>query len=163
MAKLLLKEDVDALGRKGEIVTVKPGYARNFLLPQGLALIADANALRMQERLKEERKKQAVVDLKESEILAEKMKGIVLTTNVKVDQEGHMYGSVTAHDLMKQLEQEHGIILGKRDIQLKHPIKTLGSHTIEVKLKEGVKTEFGVTIHAEGVVEQIPFSQEASA
>lgn len=154
--KLLLKEDVDVLGRKGEIVNVRPGYARNFLIPQGLAIIADANALRMQSRLQEERKKQAVVDLKESEELAVRMQEIILAIDVKVDQEGHMYGSVTSQDLMKLLEQQHGIKLGRRDIQLKHAIKTLGSHTIEVKLKEGVKTSFVAKINAEGVIEQAP-------
>ena len=76
MAQLLLLEDVEALGRSGEIVNVKPGYARNFLLPQGLAVIANKNALRMQERLKEERQKRAIADKQESDAIAAKIEGV---------------------------------------------------------------------------------------
>ena len=97
--KLLLLEDVEALGRSGDIVGVKPGYARNFLLPQGLAIIADKRALRMQARLQEERRNRAIVDRKESEELAAKLEGQNLTTIVKVDHDGHMYGSVNVADV----------------------------------------------------------------
>ena len=97
--KLLLLEDVEALGRKGEVVSAKPGYVRNFLLPQRLAVIASANTLRKQERLKAEREKQAVVDRKESEELAVQIEASTLETKVKVDPEGHMYGSVSAGDI----------------------------------------------------------------
>lgn len=150
--KLLLKEDVEALGRKGDIVSVKPGYARNFLLPQGLGLIADKNALRVQETLRQERMKQAVVDKKDAEELAAKLKDLTISTTVKVDQMGHMYGSVSAHDLHAMLQNQHGIILGKRDIQLKHAIKKTGIQTINVKLKEGVESSFKAEITAEGYV-----------
>lgn len=147
--KLLLLEDVEALGRSGDIVGVKPGYARNFLLPQGLAIVADKRALRMQTRLQEERKKKAVVDLKESEELATKLEGQTLTTIVKVDHEGHMYGSVSSSDVADLLEKQLSIALDKRAIQLKHAIKDTGVHTIHVKLKEGVQASFNLTIEPE--------------
>lgn len=147
--KLLLLEDVEALGRSGDIVGVKPGYARNFLLPQGLAIIADKKALRMQARLQEERRKKAIVDRKESEELAAKIQDQNLTTIVKVDQEGHMYGSVNASDIADLLQQQASIALEKRSIQLKHPLKAVGVHTIHVKLKEGVQATFSLTIEPE--------------
>ncbi len=147
--KLLLLEDVEALGRSGDIVAVKPGYARNFLLPQGLGVVADKRALRMQARLQEERKKRATVDLKESEELAAKIEGQNLTTIVKVDQEGHMYGSVSATDIADLLEQQLSISLEKRAIQLKHPLKETGVHVIHVKLKEGIQATFNLTIESE--------------
>lgn len=147
--KLLLLEDVEALGRSGDIVSVKPGYARNFLLPQCLAIVADKKALRMQTRLQEERKKKAIVDRKESEELATKLQGQNLTTIVKVDHDGHMYGSVSAADIADLLEQQVAIAVEKRTIQLKHPIKETGIHTIHVKLNEGVQASFSLTIEPE--------------
>lgn len=157
--ELLLTEDVDALGRKGEIVKVKPGYARNFLLPRKMAFMATKNALRRQAALQEERAKQAVIDKKDSEALALKLKEINLETTVKVDPQGHMYGSVSALDLHKMLESEHGIVLGKRDILLKHPLKKVGTYTVNVRLKEDVEATFGIKINGEGYVEPEPVPQ----
>lgn len=136
--KLLLLEDVDGLGRKGDLVNARPGYVRNFLLPQGLVVIADANTIRMQARLKEERQKQAVVDKKESEELASKLEGINLSITVKVDHEGHMYGSVSALDIVHLLNEQANVAVEKRFVQLTHPIKETGVHNIKFKLKEGI-------------------------
>lgn len=147
--KLLLIEDIEALGRSGEIVSVKPGYARNFLLPQGFAIIADKRALRQQERLKEERQKRAVEDKKESDAVSQALEGISLVIIVKVDHEGHMYGSVTSHEIAHLLEKEHKIVLEKKNILIKHPIKTTGAYTIQVKLKEGVTSSFQLKVLSE--------------
>jgi len=150
--KLLLLEDVEALGRSGDIVSVKPGYARNFLLPQGLAIIADKKALHMQARLQEERQKKAAVDRQASDELATKLEGQNITTVVKVDHEGHMYGSVNISDIVELLEQQMTIVLDKRAVQLKHPIKTTGVHKIHLKLKEGVQVSFSLTVEPEAKV-----------
>jgi large subunit ribosomal protein L9 len=147
--KLLLLEDVDTLGRSGELVNVKPGYARNFLLPQGLAVMADKHALKMQDRLRQERQKQAEVDKKESEEAAGRLDGISVTKVVKVDQEGHMYGSVTVADIVQLVSEHYQIELDKKDIQLKHAIKTTGVHPIPVKLKEGVTASFNLKVMSE--------------
>lgn len=136
-AKMLLIQDVENLGRSGDIVSVKPGYSRNYLLPQGFAVAADKHTLRMQARLKEERLKKAVADKEESDLIANALVGVVISTVVKVDHEGHMYGSVSAGDIIDLL-QAVNVSLEKRSIVLKHPIKELGEHTITVKLKEGV-------------------------
>jgi large subunit ribosomal protein L9 len=149
MAKLLLIEDVEALGRSGEIVSVKPGYARNFLLPQGLGVLANKQALRQQEKLKEEREKRALEDKKESNDIAAQIEGIDLITVVKVDHDGHMYGSVTTHEVMHLLQEQKNITLDKKNIQLKHAIKATGVHPISVKLKEGVVAEFNLKVMSE--------------
>lgn len=149
MAKLLLIEDVEALGRSGEIVSVKPGYARNFLLPHGLAVIADKQALRQQERLQAEREKRALEDKKESESVAAHIEGITLITVVKVDHDGHMYGSVTANEIVHLLQEQKKIELEKKCIQLKHAIKATGIHSISVKLKEGVTASFNLNVMSE--------------
>lgn len=147
--KLLLLEDVETLGRSGDIVGVKPGYARNYLIPQGLAIIASKQALRMQARLQEERQQKAISDRKDSEELAAKLESQNVTTTVKVDHDGHMYGSVNSADILDMLNDQLSIVLDKRAIQLKHPIKAVGAHTIHVKLKEDVTATFTLTIEAE--------------
>lgn len=144
--KLLLLDDVEALGRSGDIVNARPGYARNFLLPRGLAIIADRNALRKQASLKEERAQKAASDKQESEEHANRIKDLTVTTIVKVDHDGHMYGSVSTTDVVRLLEEQGSVVLEKRSIQLAHPIKEVGVHTIKVKLKEGVQTSFVLTI-----------------
>lgn len=149
--KLLLIDDVEALGRSGDIVSVRPGYARNFLLPQGLAVIADKRALQMQAKLQEERRKKAIVDRKESEEAATKLSEVNLSTIVKVDHDGHMYGSVTVADIVDLLKEQAGIELEKRAIQLKHALKETGVHTINIKLKEGVTSSCTLKIVPEEV------------
>lgn len=146
--QLLLIEDVDDVGRSGDVVSVKPGFARNFLIPKKKAVVANPHTLRMQQRLKDERAKQAVVDQKEAEELANRLEGKVLTQIVKVDPEGHMYGSVTALDIVQLLEQE-GFKLERRNVLLAQPIKTLGEHIISLKLKEGVPAKVILKIEAE--------------
>jgi large subunit ribosomal protein L9 len=148
-AQLLLLEDVEALGRSGEIVNVKPGYARNFLLPQGLAVTANKHALRMQERLKEERLKRAISDKKEAEELASKIEGITLSKVVKVDHEGHMYGSVTQADVLHLIQDHAKVELDKKSVLLKHAIKSTGVHAITVRLKEGVTATFNLKVMSE--------------
>lgn len=158
--KLLLLKDVGVLGRQGDVVTVKPGFARNFLLPQGFALRADRNALRRVEALQAERKLIAAADLKASEAMAVRLKDVVVETEVKVDQDGHMYGSVSIADLLHLLADQQKIELQKHDIQLKHPIKKLGEHTISVKLKEGVEASFVVRVVSENGATEEPKKEE---
>jgi len=147
--QLLLLEDVDGLGRSGDVVTAKPGFIRNFLLPQQKAVIADKHTLKMQARLKAEREKKALVDRKESAELAEKIKDMVIVTEVKVDPDGKMYGSVTTLDIARLL-QGKGYQLERKNILIPQPLKNLGSHTINLKLKEGVPASFTLEIQPEG-------------
>lgn len=149
--QLLLLEDVEALGKKGEIVTAKPGYVRNFLLPQRLAVVASPNTLRKQERLRSERAQQAIVDLKESQDLAQQIEAVMVEIKVKVDPEGHMYGSVSAADVA-QLFVEKGIAVDRRNIVgMTRPIKTTGVHKLTLKLKEGITASSQLTIIPEGI------------
>ena len=151
--KLLLLEDVEDLGRSGEIVSVKPGYARNKLLPSRVAVLADKKALRMQARLQEERAKKAIQDKADAEKLKAKIDELeTLTKVVKVDQEGNMYGSVSANDIVHLLEEQAGMHIEKRTVQLKHPLKQIGSYTIHLKLNEGVTADLKVNIEAEQAV-----------
>lgn len=146
--KLLLIEDVEDLGRSGDVVSVRPGYARNFLLPQGFAVVADKRTIRMQARLQEERAKKAVADRKESEELAARLEGMVVETVVKVDHEGHMYGSVSPQDIAA-LFQAQNMPIEKRNVMVKHAIKAVGDFPVQLKLKEGVVANVTVKITPE--------------
>ncbi len=144
----LLLEDVDGLGRTGDLVTAKPGFANNYLEPQGKAVRADKRTLRMQARLQEERAKQAEIDKKVSLEIAQKVKDLVLETRVKVDPDGHMYGSVAAAEI-EALLKEKSLEVDKKCIRLSHPIKETGIHTVVLKLKEGVDAQVKVKVMTE--------------
>jgi large subunit ribosomal protein L9 len=150
--QLLLLEDVDGLGKKGELVSARAGYIRNFLLPQRLAAVASPNVLRKQEKLRKERAEQAVVHRRESEELARQIGSINLETKVKVDPEGHMYGSVSAADIA-QLFVEQGLPVDRKNVALNKPLKQTGVHKIVIKLKEDVSVTCSLNIIAEGMVQ----------
>ncbi len=151
--KLLLLEDVDNLGRKGDLVNAKEGFAYNFLIPQGFALVATPAALKRQAKLQEERRKRAEVDRKESEELASRLNGETLTFLVKVDHEGHMYGSVSGLDVVHQIKMQTGIELEKRFVMIKHAIKETGVFDITLRLKEDIMAQIVVKVVPEHMPE----------
>jgi large subunit ribosomal protein L9 len=151
--KLLLIKDVEDLGRSGEVVSVKAGYARNFLLPKKFGVIADPNTLKMQEKLQKERAVKAVQEKKEAKELAKIIEGITLSITVKVDPEGKMYGSVSQQDIIELLEK-HNIKLIKKNIAIKKPIKEIGTFDIPIKLKEEVETKVSLQIIPEKEIEK---------
>lgn len=148
--KLLLIDDVEDLGRSGDIVSVRPGYARNRLIPIGAAIIADKNALKRQALLQQERLQKAADDKLQAEGIAKETEGKTITTHVKVDHDGHMYGSVSLSDIVHLMQEQCQFHLEKRWIQLKHPIKKIGIHNILLKLPEGVTSAFHLRVLAEG-------------
>ena len=149
--QLLLLDDVEDLGRSGDLVSVKPGYARNFLLPQKKAVVADNFTLRLQARLKDERAKKAQVERQEAEEVAKRIEGMVITMQVKVDNDGHMYGSVTILDLVRHFETV-GIKLEKRNVLLASPIKSTGVYPLNLKLKEGVPTHVVLKVFSQAQI-----------
>ncbi|MCB1134713.1 MAG: 50S ribosomal protein L9 [Chlamydiia bacterium] len=161
--KLLLIEDVEGLGRSGDVVTAKPGFVRNYLLPKGKAKIADANTLRMQARLQEERRKRAAEDRKASEAIRELLDGKTYVTEVKVDHDGHMYGSVSTLDIVRIVHEHDNVELEKRFVQLPHGIKTTGVHRIDLRLKEDVVAHIIVKVVPEGMGEAAEAMTEHTA
>ena len=146
--QLLLLEDIENLARKGEIVTVKPGFARNYLLPKKKAVVVDKRTVRMQEQLKKEREKQAIEDKKASEALSKELAAKTFEVKVKVDPDGHMYGSVAQNDIVKLLANE-GFEITRRNVKMLHAIKTLGIHEITLQLKEGIEAKFALKVSSE--------------
>lgn len=152
--KLLLIQDAKHLGRKGDVVSVKAGYARNWLIPTKTAVIADKKTLKLQARLQEERKQKAIADKAEAEALSSDISGKIIKTEVKVDHDGHMYGSVSAADIVRLLEEQHNVQLDKHAVQLKQAVKSTGTHQITLKLPEGVTAAITLKVIAEGSEEQ---------
>lgn len=143
--QLLLLVDVEHLGRSGDLVTVKPGFARNFLIPMQKAVVATKATLRLRERLVEERQKQAEEDRKSAEGIVEALPTLDLIAYAKVDDEGRLYGSVSVSDIVHLLEQK-GLLVTKQQVTLAHPIKMVGEYTIHLKLKEGVQGSFTLKV-----------------
>lgn len=147
----LLITDVEDIGKKGDVISAPPGFAINCLLPQQKAVIATPHALRMQDRLKKERAEQALHDKKQAEGLAAQLQGIVLKIEVKVDPEGHMYGSVGFSEIIDLFAREKGVALTRRNIGLNKPIKTTGAHPLSLKLNEGVTCNYTLQIVGAGM------------
>ena len=143
--EIILRQAVDKLGHPGDIVKVSPGYARNFLLPRGLAYEATpGNKKRI--ALEKERLEAAESDRRgQAQTLADKIEQVSLTFSARVGEEGKLFGSVTSADIAQQLEA-HGIHIEKRLIDLHEPIKALGVYRVPVKLHADVKPELKVWV-----------------
>lgn len=143
--ELLLAEDVPSLGEQGSIVRVKPGYARNYLVPMGLATIAtDANKKMVESHRK--RQDEALVNRrKDMKALGEKIKNYSVTLEANATDEGQLYGSIVAADVSKSLITA-GYDVPPENVDMEGPIKSLGMYTIPLKLDLGVKTEVKVWV-----------------
>ncbi len=152
--QLLLLEDVINLGRKGELASAKPGFVRNYLLPQKKAVIADRRTIRMQEQLQSERAVQSANDKKDSQALAIRLKEKTLTTKVKNDSQGHLYGSVASSDIVKILEDQESVTIERKNVILPKPFKTVGIFDVHLRLKEDVEATFKLRIEGETKVRE---------
>lgn len=148
MIELILRDDVASLGKAGELVKVKPGYARNFLLPQGLAFEATAGNRKRIEAQQRVRAAQAAADRAAADELAAQLDRINLEFTAKAGEDGKLFGSVTSADIAAQLEAK-GFPIDRRKIELEHPLKELGHHMVPVRLHHEVIGEARVNITAE--------------
>ena len=140
-AEVLLVKPVDGLGAEGDEAKVKAGYARNYLIPQKLAVPLTASNRKQIEALKVARAAREAKDIQEAEALKTKFDGIHIAVQVRVGEESKMFGAVTAKDLHEHIT-EAGVEVDRKKIMLKTPIKELGKHTIEIKLHPEVVVDF---------------------
>lgn len=160
---ILLREDIETLGGRGEIVKVKSGYARNYLLPQGLATLATKGNVRQIELERAALLKKAAVEKETAELQAGQMGDISLTFERKAGEQGHLFGSVTSMDIAEALKAK-GYEIDRRKIVLKDAIKETGDFTVPVKLHREVTLQVPVAVRAEGGGEAAPApAAEASA
>lgn len=143
--KLILRDDVPKLGDSGDIVEVKAGYGRNYLIPQGKAMMATEGALKQLERMKEKAERRAELTVEKAQDMASRLETTSVTIPVAVGEDERIHGSVTNQDVAEALE-ERDIAIDKRKISLNKDIKTLGEYTATVNLIGEIKPEIKVWV-----------------
>jgi large subunit ribosomal protein L9 len=145
--KVILKQDMEKLGTAGQVVTVKPGFARNYLLPRGLAFEATAANVRVLEDEKRRAEHRAKRDYLEARRRAAQLEGVSLTFHARAGEESKLFGSITSADIADRLkEQGLDFELERRQIDLSEPIKALGVYTVPVRLHAEVRPEIKVWV-----------------
>jgi large subunit ribosomal protein L9 len=145
--RIVLRSDMGGLGKRGDILEVSDGYARNFLLPKGYAIPANsgvesqANAMRRSRDLRDSRDREA------AETVARKLVPQIIKVSARAGSEGKLFGSITSADVVEAVAAQTGVELDRRKLQLDEPIKSLGTHEVPVKLHSDV--EFRVTVEVD--------------
>src|SRR5256714_12871687 len=160
--QVLLREDIDNLGARGEIVRVKAGYARNYLLPRKLAVEATANNVRQIEGEKAAIAKREAKERSTAELQAAQLQKLTLKFERKVGEAGVLYGSVTSMGIAHELK-EQGYEIDRRKIVLREPIKRVGHYNVPVRLHRRVTLELPINVLGEGGVEVNVEAMEAEA
>jgi len=143
--KVILLEDIEALGKMGETVNVKDGYARNFLIPRKLALLATARNLKAQDHQIKDMERRKTKITEDAQSLADKVAGVSLSFSRKTGEKGRLFGSVTNMDIADALK-EKGLTIDRKDIHLPEPIKSLGEFDVEIKLHHEVTPVVKITV-----------------
>lgn len=147
--KVLLLKDVYKLGRAGDVKKVADGYGRNFLLPQGMAVLATPNALKQAEKIKTEAVKQRAALNQEMSAVAEVLGGLALGFPAKAGETGKLYGSITAEDVATAIKTRSKVEVKRQQIDMQ-PIRSLGEHKIHVRLTMDMVPELTVVVFREG-------------
>ena len=165
--EVILKEEVDNLGHRGEVVKVAEGYARNFLLPRKLAMQATEANKAVIEQMKSAAARRSATEKAVAEALVAQLEPVVLSFTRKSGEAGHLFGSVTSADVAAGLAS-NGFEIDRRKIQLPEPLKTVGDFSVAVKLHREVTAQIKVKVLAEAVEEEVaaisePVAEAASA
>lgn len=148
--KVLLVQDVDHLGKAGELKDVTGGYGRNFLIPKGYAVLATRGQIKQAEERLAAQRKRADAARKDAEALAARLNGATLTFTAKVGEQDRLYGSVTSADIAERIHEQLKIEVDRRKIELDEPIKRTGSFPVSIRLVAGVEPVVNVVVHGEG-------------
>lgn len=146
--QVILRDRIENLGEAGDVVDVKPGYGRNYLIPKGLAYEASASNVRRMEAERAAQGRKEAETLGDARTQASALEGVSLTFNARAGQEGKLFGSITNGDIADKLA-EQGITIDRRQIELDEPIKSLGVHSVPVRLHSQVRPEIKVWVIAE--------------
>jgi len=146
--QIILQEDVEKLGHRGDVVTVKPGYARNFLLPNKLAVEATPGNMKVLERIRAALAKRTATELEAAKKQAELLTGVTIKFTRKTGENDQMFGSVTTGDIAEGLKAQ-GFGVDKRQVQLADPLKSLGEFPVTIKVFRDVTAEIKVQVEKE--------------
>lgn len=146
--KIILSDDVSNVGRKGDVVTVADGYARNYLVPKGLAIIATKGTLRQADQMRKAREETEKKVRAEAEGAVERLQANAVYISARAGEEGRLFGSVTKADVARAVKEQLGEDIDRHIIRLDDPIRHLGTHKIQVHLHEDVNAEVTVEVIA---------------
>jgi len=158
--EILLKQNVEKLGSAGDIVKVKAGYARNFLIPRGLAMPATAGLRKQSEQLKGAAERRRLRELATAQDLADRISATTLTFAARAGESGRLYGSITSAQIADALAESLGIEIDRRRIRLDQSLRELGEHEVSIHLVQEVNAIFKVNVEAEGELEKDMLSKE---
>ncbi len=136
--KIILADDIETLGHKGDVVTVADGYARNFLIPKGMALTATKGALKQAELMQKARGDRMEKEKSEAASKVAVLAAASVYISARAGEEGHLFGSVTKADVARGIEDQLGEVVDRQQIVLDEPIRSLGTHSVEIRLHEQV-------------------------
>lgn len=145
---VILRSDVKGLGKRGDVVTVSDGHARNFLLPKGLAIGASEGAVAQAAAMRKARDNKERASREAAQAVASRLGSATVSVAAKAGNEGRLFGSVTTADLAKAIAAQTGIEVDKRDIEIDAPIRTVGRHTVVVRLYHDVTSTVSVDVAA---------------
>ncbi|WP_122641068.1 MULTISPECIES: 50S ribosomal protein L9 [unclassified Romboutsia] len=144
--KVILLKDVKGTGKKGEVKEVSDGYARNFLLPKKMAVVADNTAVKELNEKNKAAENKAQKEYEAALELGKKMEEMNIVIYSKAGDGGRLFGSITSKDIAEQLKKQHEIVVDKRKVLLNDPIRTLGSMNVEIKIHQKVTTKIRVDV-----------------
>lgn len=144
--KVILLQDIKNVGKKDEIINSSDGYARNYLFPKKLAVEATKDNLNQLKARQDTAKRKKEQEKEEAKQLAEKLKKITLSIQVKAGENGKIFGGVTAKEIAENLKEQQSIEIDKKKIMVKETIKALGNYSVEIKLYEGISANLAVSV-----------------
>jgi large subunit ribosomal protein L9 len=147
--KVILKQDVKTLGKKDQIIEVNDGYARNFLIPKGLAAEATTAAINEAKAKQKAEQHRKDTELADAKALAAKISNLTVTVKSKAGSNGKLFGSITSKDIADELKAQHKISVDKKMFNMPEPIRSLGETMVEIKLYAGVSTKLKVIVENE--------------
>jgi large subunit ribosomal protein L9 len=146
--RLLLRDDVSGVGKKGDIVDVADGFGRNYLVPKGLAMKATAGAEKQAEAMRRSRTIKDAADRAAAEEIAKVLVPAIIKIEAKAGSEGKLFGSVTTHDVADAVEAQTGVVLDRKHLSIDEPIKSVGTHAVSAKLHGDVQFQITVEVAA---------------
>jgi large subunit ribosomal protein L9 len=160
--KVLLIKDVYKLGRAGDVKKVADGYGRNFLVPQGMAVLATPGAMKTAERIREKAAERRAILNNEMGAVAELLKKVQISFGARAGETGKLYGSITSQEIVESIEKKSGISVKRQQLDMQ-PLRTLGEHTVRIRLTMDLIPEIKVMVYREGEAEpSLPIEEPAA-
>ena len=160
--KVILTKDIEKIGSFGEVINVKDGYAKNFLIPSGMAIVSTPGNIKQTDLIKKSRVKVEAKSIKEANDIAEQLNGLKLIFKVKSSSEGKMYGSITNKDIADKILSFKKIEVDRKKIDLEDTIKEIGSYEIDIKLYKDVKCSINVIVEPDKKQSETEIEEETA-